>query len=110
MRILNAGIWADVQPGSLQPLDNKVLSRLEAAASKSPLIGQGKRMKLIPKVNSSPTSIYFSKSIILITLFIVHQVNPDLKGGLVMEIGDRTIDLSVSSKMAKMNQVLRERV
>lgn len=37
-----------------------------------------------------------------------HQVNPDIKGGLVVEIGDRTIDLSVSSKIAKMNKLLTD--
>lgn len=36
------------------------------------------------------------------------QVNPDIRGGLVVEIGDRTIDLSVSSKMAKMNKLLTD--
>lgn len=36
------------------------------------------------------------------------QVNPDIRGGLVVEIGDRTIDLSVSSKMHKMNRLLSE--
>jgi F-type H+-transporting ATPase subunit O len=36
------------------------------------------------------------------------QVNPDIKGGLVVEIGEQTIDLSVSSKMQKMNKLLSE--
>lgn len=36
------------------------------------------------------------------------QVNPDIMGGLVVEIGDRTIDLSVSSKIAKMNKLLTD--
>jgi hypothetical protein len=36
------------------------------------------------------------------------QVNPDIVGGLVVEIGDRTIDLSVSSKLAKMNKLLTD--
>jgi len=36
------------------------------------------------------------------------QVNPEIIGGLVVEIGDRTIDLSVSSKMAKMNKLLTD--
>lgn len=36
------------------------------------------------------------------------QVNPDILGGLVVEIGDRTIDLSVSSKIAKMNKLLTD--
>jgi F-type H+-transporting ATPase subunit O len=38
------------------------------------------------------------------------QVNPDIKGGLIVEIGDQTIDLSVSQKMAKMNKLLRDQL
>ena len=36
------------------------------------------------------------------------QVNQDIRGGLVVEIGDRTIDLSVSAKMARMNKLLQD--
>ena len=38
----------------------------------------------------------------------VCKVNPEIKGGLVVEIGDRTIDLSVSSKITKMNKLLTD--
>lgn len=67
-----------------QPLDNKTLSRLEAAVNKSDLVSQGQKLKVVPKVN------------------------PEIRGGLIVEVGDRTIDLSVSSKMAKMNKLLRD--
>ncbi|KAK6436540.1 ATP synthase F0 subcomplex subunit OSCP atp5 [Oleoguttula sp. CCFEE 5521] len=69
---------------SAAPLDQKVVRQLEAAISKSQYVGQGKKLKVVPKVN------------------------PDIKGGLVVEIGDRTIDLSVSSKIAKMNKLLQD--
>lgn len=36
------------------------------------------------------------------------QVNSDILGGLIVEIGDRTIDLSVSSRIAKMNKLLTD--
>lgn len=52
--------------------------------SKSQYVGQGKKLKVVSKVN------------------------PDIRGGLVVEIGDRTIDLSVSAKMAKMNKLLKD--
>lgn len=39
---------------------------------------------------------------------MTNEVNPDIVGGLVVEIGDRTIDLSVSSKIAKMNKLLND--
>ncbi|KAK5120197.1 hypothetical protein LTR85_006403 [Meristemomyces frigidus] len=69
---------------SAAPLDQKVVRQLESAVSKSQYVGQGKKLKVVPKVN------------------------PDIRGGLVVEIGDRTIDLSVSAKMARMNKLLSE--
>ncbi|KAJ0422806.1 ATP synthase delta subunit-domain-containing protein [Aspergillus carlsbadensis] len=68
---------------SAQELDNKTLNRLEKAVSKSEF-SQGKKLKVVPKVN------------------------PDIVGGLVVEIGDRTIDLSVSSKISKLNKALTD--
>ncbi|KAK1761478.1 Mob1/phocein [Echria macrotheca] len=69
---------------SAQPLDNKTLSRLETAVAKSAYVGQGKKLK------------------------VTNTVNPDIIGGLVVEVGERTIDLSVSSKIAKMNKLLTD--
>ncbi|KAI1438638.1 ATP synthase delta subunit-domain-containing protein [Xylaria sp. CBS 124048] len=69
---------------SAQPLDGKTLSRLESAVSKSQYVGQGKKLK------------------------VTNDVNPEILGGLVVEIGDRTIDLSVASKLAKMNKLLTD--
>ncbi|KAL2833028.1 ATP synthase delta subunit-domain-containing protein [Aspergillus cavernicola] len=68
---------------SAQELDNKTLGRLERAVSKSEF-SQGKKLKVVSKVS------------------------PDVLGGLVVEIGDRTIDLSVSSKIAKLNKALTD--
>lgn len=36
------------------------------------------------------------------------QVNPDILGGLVVDVGGRTIDLSVSARIAKMNKLLTD--
>ncbi|KAL2753726.1 hypothetical protein ACRALDRAFT_1071865 [Sodiomyces alcalophilus JCM 7366] len=69
---------------SAQQLDNKTLNRLEAAVSKSPYVGQAKKLK------------------------VTNQVNPDILGGLIVEVGDRTIDLSVSAKVAKLNKLLTD--
>ncbi|KAL2205202.1 ATP synthase subunit 5 [Sarocladium strictum] len=69
---------------SAQPLDNKTLNRLESAVSKSEYVGSGKKLK------------------------VTNEVNPDIVGGLVVEVGDRTIDLSVSSRIAKMNKLLSD--
>ncbi|KAH8708637.1 ATP synthase delta subunit-domain-containing protein [Phaeosphaeriaceae sp. PMI808] len=69
---------------SASPLDNRTLSRVESAIHKSEYVSNGQKLKVVSKVN------------------------PDIKGGLVVEIGDRTIDLSVSAKMAKMNKLLKD--
>ncbi|KAK6535297.1 ATP synthase F0 subcomplex subunit OSCP atp5 [Orbilia ellipsospora] len=69
---------------SAQALDSKTISRLEAAIGKSKYIQQGQKLK------------------------VVNKVSPDVLGGLVVEIGDRTIDLSVSSKIAKLNKLLTD--
>ncbi|KAK4552823.1 ATP synthase F0 subcomplex subunit OSCP atp5 [Recurvomyces mirabilis] len=69
---------------SAAPLDQKVVKQLETAVSKSQYVGSGKKLRVVPKVN------------------------PDIRGGLVVEIGDRTIDLSVSAKMARMNKLLSD--
>ncbi|KAF5233415.1 hypothetical protein FAUST_8225 [Fusarium austroamericanum] len=69
---------------SAQALDKRTLSRLETAVAKSSYVGQGKKLK------------------------VTNEVNPDIVGGLVVEVGDRTIDLSVSSRIAKMNKLLTD--
>ncbi|KAK6504883.1 ATP synthase F0 subcomplex subunit OSCP atp5 [Arthrobotrys musiformis] len=69
---------------SAQALDQKTIGRLEAAIGKSKYIQQGQKLK------------------------VVNKVNPEVLGGLVVEIGDRTIDLSVSSKIAKLNKLLTD--
>jgi F-type H+-transporting ATPase subunit O len=38
----------------------------------------------------------------------LHQVDPEIVGGLIVEIGERTIDLSVSARLAKMNKLLTD--
>ena len=67
----------------LQELDRKTIQRLETAIGKSEL-SQGKKLE------------------------VTQKVNPDIVGGLVVEVGDRTIDLSVASKITKMNKLLTD--
>ncbi|RAO66791.1 uncharacterized protein BHQ10_002803 [Talaromyces amestolkiae] len=70
---------------SAQELDNKAIQRIEKAVSKSEF-SQGKKLKVVTKVQ------------------------PDVLGGLIVEIGDRTIDLSVSSKINRLNKALTDAV
>ncbi|CAG9938973.1 unnamed protein product [Clonostachys rosea f. rosea IK726] len=69
---------------SAQGLDNRTLNRLSNAISKSAYVGPGKTLK------------------------VTNSVNPEIVGGLVVEIGDRTIDLSVAARIAKMNKLLTD--
>ena len=62
-----------------------MIRRIESAISKSEY-SQGKKLKVVTKVQ------------------------PDLLGGLVVEIGERTIDMSVSNKISRMNKLLNETV
>ncbi|QKX59908.1 uncharacterized protein TRUGW13939_07050 [Talaromyces rugulosus] len=68
---------------SAQELDNKTIQRIEKAVAKSEF-SQGKKLKIVTKVN------------------------PDVLGGLIVELGDRTIDLSVSSKINRLNKALTD--
>ncbi|CUM64706.1 uncharacterized protein PRCAT00002315001 [Priceomyces carsonii] len=69
---------------SAKPLDSKILKRLQTAIGKSHFVGDGKSLKL------------------------TNDVDEELLGGLVVEVGDRTVDLSISSRIAKLNQSLTE--
>lgn len=89
----NFGLLFDAEQGvvdatitSAKPLDSKILRRLQTAIQKSSFVGDNKTLK------------------------ISNTVNPDLLGGLVVEVGDKTVDLSVSARVSKLNQVLSEAV
>jgi F-type H+-transporting ATPase subunit O len=41
---------------SAQPLDQKIVRQLEQAVSKSQYVGQGQKLKVVPKVRLPPTS------------------------------------------------------
>ncbi|KAL7749995.1 isocitrate lyase 1 [Sorochytrium milnesiophthora] len=43
------------------------------------------------------------------SLVLTNKVNPAIMGGLIVEIGDNTIDMSVSSKVAKIQKAVTER-
>ncbi|KZV80808.1 hypothetical protein EXIGLDRAFT_780523, partial [Exidia glandulosa HHB12029] len=44
------------------------------------------------------------------TLKITNKVNPAILGGLVVDLGEKTIDLSVSNRVNKLNGLLQESV
>ncbi|ORX40075.1 OSCP/delta subunit of ATPase [Kockovaella imperatae] len=70
---------------SAEPLDSSAMSRLDKAL-KATEIAKGKKIK------------------------IQNKVNPAVLGGLVVDFGDKTIDLSASSKVNRFNAALAQGV
>jgi len=71
---------------SATPLPKDVLTRLETTLKQSQAAQQAKVLKVNNKVNSS------------------------LLGGLVVDFGDKTIDLSVQARVNKLNNVLSQSI
>ncbi|AAS50301.1 AAL065Cp [Eremothecium gossypii ATCC 10895] len=69
-----------------QPLEGKLFRRVEKALAQSSFIGAGKTLKL------------------------ENVVKPEIQGGLIVEVADRTVDLSIASRISKLNQVLKESI
>lgn len=76
----------DATVTSAKPLDSKILKKLQASIAKSSLVGEGKTLKLN------------------------NVVNPEILGGLIVEVGEKTVDASVASKLGKLNNALKESV
>lgn len=77
--------FVDASVTSATQLDDKTLDRLQKAISKSEF-AQGKKLR------------------------VKNVVNPDILGGLVVEVGNNTLDLSVSSRLTKLNKLLTDSV
>ncbi|CCJ30111.1 unnamed protein product [Pneumocystis jirovecii] len=71
---------------SVSPLDSQSLSRLESAISKSKHAGPGRKLKMINKINEN------------------------IIGGIIVEIGNYTVDLSVAHKILKLNKALTDSI
>lgn len=87
----NFGLLFDAHQGvveasitSATKLDSKILKKLQTAIQKSSFVGDGKTLK------------------------VSNEVNPDILGGLIVEVGDKTVDLSIASKVARLNHALGE--
>ncbi|PWN46420.1 putative ATP5-F1F0-ATPase complex, OSCP subunit [Ceraceosorus guamensis] len=71
---------------SAAPLDKSTASRLESALKGSQAASAGKSVK------------------------IVQKVSPGIQGGLQVDFGDRSVDLSVSSRVQRLNALLSQGV
>lgn len=76
----------EVTVTSATPLDKSTISRIESALKGSQIAasGHGKTLK------------------------IVQKVNPAIQGGLVVDFAGNTVDLSVASKVNKLNTLLEQ--
>ncbi|GAA97010.1 hypothetical protein E5Q_03684 [Mixia osmundae IAM 14324] len=68
------------------PLESSLQSRLEKALKQSEVGSKAKQLK------------------------VVNKVNPNVQGGLVVDFGDKSIDLSVASRVNKLNALIAESV
>lgn len=66
--------------------DSKLQNQLKQVLAKSSLVKKGAQLKIIKKVN------------------------PSLMGGLIVEIGDKSIDLSISSRLSKLNKLISDTI
>jgi len=71
---------------SAKELDAKSSKQLQATLQKSDLVEKGAK------------------------LIIENKVDPSILGGLVIDFGDKSIDLSVSSKINQLNRLLTEAI
>lgn len=71
---------------SAKPLDQASFKKINNALAGSKFVGSGKQLKLTNVVDES------------------------IKGGLIVALGDRTVDLSIANKLSKYNQLLTEAI
>ncbi|KAK7035297.1 ATP synthase F0 subcomplex subunit OSCP atp5 [Paramarasmius palmivorus] len=71
---------------SATPLQKDVLSRLETVLKQSQTAQQAKSLK------------------------IENKVNPSILGGIIVDFGDKTIDMSAQSRVTKLNNALQQSV
>ncbi|EIM81123.1 ATPase F1 complex OSCP/delta subunit [Stereum hirsutum FP-91666 SS1] len=71
---------------SATPLPRDVLTKLESTLKQSKTAQEAKTLK------------------------VTNKVNPSVLGGLVVDFGEKTVDLSVSSRISKLNNLLQQSV
>jgi F-type H+-transporting ATPase subunit O len=94
---------ATVVVTSAAPLPRDIMTRLESALKGSQTAQKAKSLKITNKVRlylivETATHFFFGK---------ITQVNPSVLGGIVVDFGDKTVDLSVASRVNKLNSLLQ---
>lgn len=71
---------------SAKPLESRVLSRLSRAISNSKFVGKSQHLR------------------------IENEVDPSILGGLIVEVGEKSVDMSVQTKVTKLNKAISESI
>lgn len=90
----------DVVVTSAEPLPRDVLANLEKALKASEAGKAAKSLKITNKVRARDSGMTRAP-------YSLAQVNPAILGGLVVDLGEKTIDLSVSNRVNKLNGLLQ---
>ena len=92
----------DIVVTSAAPLAKDVLTKLETTLKQSEAAKQAKTLKIVNKVCFAPFKV--------LSLVKDIQVNPSIMGGIMVDVGDKTIDLSVSARVNKLNSLLQRKL
>ena len=91
---------------SAQPLTKDILTKLEASLKQSEAAKQSKVLKFTNKV----MLLWMPLNNNSVRLIVFLKVNPSLLGGMIVDVGDKTIDLSVASRVTKLNNLLQRKL
>ena len=93
----------DIVVTSATPLAKDVLTKLETTLKQSEAAKQAKTLKIVNKVCYTPVEV------LPLTEDMI-QVNPSIMGGIMVDVGVKTIDLSVSARVNKLNSLLQRKL
>ena len=85
---------------SAAPLPRDALAKLEGSLKQSEAAKKSKVVKVTNKVSRLLCRLSSSSD-------DAWKVNPSVLGGIIVDVGDKTIDLSVASRVTKLNSLLQ---
>ncbi|KAI9320190.1 OSCP/delta subunit of ATPase [Dichotomocladium elegans] len=83
---------------------------MSAHRNELPLIVTSAKSLDKPTLNKIADALQKSKLAEGKKLLVSNKVKPDILGGILVEIGDKSIDLTVSAKVAKLNKLITDSV
>lgn len=86
---------------TMKKLNNSILDRLNKILTQSEIIKQLTTSNTLVKKNSNKPKL---------KLNLIGKIDPNIKGGIIIKIEDKTIDLSIATKLQKLNSILNESI